>query len=220
MRQKQRGGRSRKDFARNRAKREPQTRILIVTEGSKTEPSYFMKLATELGLKSVYVRHKGSAPISVVRETKRIMELDAKFKFVYCVFDHDNHPTYEPAIEHVTHLAASKMHKNRQIMAITSVPCFEFWHMLHIRESDSPYSSAAELVADLEKHDSSGTYKKGNNDQFFEYYSKNRGEAVKRAVRILKVAKETNKPEYRENPSTRVHLVVIQLEEIAKNAAE
>ena len=55
MAKKHRGGRSRKDFARDRAKREPQIRILIVTEGSKTEPSYFLNLARELKLKSVCV---------------------------------------------------------------------------------------------------------------------------------------------------------------------
>ena len=144
MAKKHRGGRSRKDFARERAKREPQIRILIVTEGSKTEPSYFLNLARELKLKSVCVHHKGSAPISVVKEAKRILDKDANYKFIYCVFDHDNHPTYVPAIEDILNLASSKKHKNKKIMAITSVPCFEFWCLLHIRETDSPYGSAAE----------------------------------------------------------------------------
>lgn len=209
MGKKQRGGKFRKDFARLPAKREPQTRILIVTEGSKTEPSYFMNLAKELNLKSVNVRHKDSAPISVVRETERILTIDANYKFVYCVFDHDNHPDYMRAVEYVLNMATSIKHKNKKIMAITSVPCFEFWYMLHIRESDSPYSSAAELIKDLKKQDLSGTYNKANSDQFFEYYSEKRGEAAKSAERILKDAKKTGKPEYRENPSTRVHIVVI-----------
>lgn len=44
-------------------------RVLIVTEGTKTEPRYFGLLVNELGLTTVKISESaGSAPINVVKD--------------------------------------------------------------------------------------------------------------------------------------------------------
>lgn len=215
-----------KDLKRRSAFRKERDRVLIVTEGSKTEPDYFRRLINELGLttaKVVIVGDGGSAPISVVEDAQKRLAQDDDFEQIYCVFDRDRHSTYEQALQAFDGLAGSKGFKDKVVLAIPSVPCFEFWYLLHVSDSRKPYEAAATggspghaLVADLCKLDGIGKYEKSGCESFYDAIRPSRETAIQRAEAFLKAASAEGAREYFENPSTRVHLVVRGLQKIAR----
>ena len=95
--------RQRQQLERKLARRASYDRILIVSEGSKTEPNYFgeIRQAYRLHTANVEVRPSelGTAPIQVVQYAKELFEFGDKhkniqpraFEQVYAVFDRDDH---------------------------------------------------------------------------------------------------------------------------------
>ena len=226
MARSRRKPKSGRDLKRRAPFRRERDRVLIVTEGSKTEPDYFRRLIAELGLttaKVVIVGDGGSAPISVVEDAKKRLIQDDDFEQVYCVFDRDRHASYDQALQALNGLAGSKGFKAKVVLAIPSVPCFELWYLLHVSNSRKPYEAAATggspgeaLLADLCKQDEFSNYEKSGCDAFFETIKPYRETAIQRAESFQKAASEEGAPEYHENPSTRVYLVVKGLQKIAR----
>ena len=194
-------------------------RVLIVTEGLKTEPDYFRRLVDEFDLTTAdvvrIVGDGGSAPISVFEKAKSIVDSDEDYEHIFCVFDRDQHESYGRALEKIAQLASKKKFLGKTVMAITSIPCFEFWFILHVIESTKSYDSASKLIADLRKIELFKKYNKKDCADFFDKISGMRNDAKKRAERILEDAKKTSQTEYYEEPSTRVHMVVGALEKIS-----
>lgn len=149
------------DVARHKAKRSPYDRVLIVCEGEKTEPNYLCELISELRLNSanVYVdRESNSAPISIVEQAKKLQRKEKlngnAYDRVYCVFDRDTHTTFYNALDKV-----SRMNPKNVFHSITSVPCFEYWLLLHFEYITRPYkgnergkSACDQVVQNLKKH--------------------------------------------------------------------
>lgn len=217
-----------RDLRRPKPTRTELDRILIVTEGSKTEPLYFRMLIKELDLTTAKVQivgDGGSAPISVVNEAKRRLQSDRDFEQIYCVFDRDRHQSYNEALTAITVLADSREFKGKAVRAITSVPCFEFWYLLHVSNSRKPYEGAATggspadaLLKDLRcAHPCFKDYGKAECASFFDEIAANRGNALTNAEAFLAQAREEGAKIFHENPSTRVHIVVRALMGIARN---
>lgn len=92
------------------AKRASYARILIVTEGSKTEPLYLREISAAHQLHSANVEVQpgtmGTAPIQVVRYAQHLLEegdlykgiRPKSFDQVYAVFDRDEHESYFNAL--------------------------------------------------------------------------------------------------------------------------
>lgn len=225
MARSRRQPKSGKSLKRRAAFRQERDRVLIVTEGSKTEPDYFRRLIRELGLttaKVVIVSDGGSSPINVVEDTEKLLQKDEDFEHIYCVFDRDRHSTYDKALAAIHCLAGRRRFSSKTVLAITSVPCFEYWYLLHVCESRKPYqgltaesSPGQALLADLCKYDVFRNYKKSDCDAFFESIRLQRETAIKRAEAFLEVAGAEGDPPFHENPSTRVHLVIKALQEIS-----
>ena len=110
--------------------RSPYETILIVTEGEKTEPLYFQELINDYKLNSANIVVDGtsnSSPTSVLKHAKKL-EKKAKDKGlphdkVFCVFDKDSHACYEQTLNRINSM--------RGFYCIKSVPCFEYWFILH-----------------------------------------------------------------------------------------
>ncbi len=222
MAKSRRKAKSANRYARRRSFRTEPDRVLIVTEGSKTEPAYFRMLIAELGLRAArvaIVTDSGSAPISVVREAGKQLREDDDFEQVFCVSDRDHHERYTQALDAVRGIAKSRVSKGKTIQAIPSIPCFEFWYLLHVSDSRKSYAGApspcTDLIANLKRHPPFEGYDKRDCKDFFERISVARDEATKRAERFLAHAQDENAPEFHEDPSTRVHLVVKALTRIA-----
>ncbi|WP_160735232.1 RloB domain-containing protein [Altericroceibacterium endophyticum] len=204
--------------------------MLIVTEGKKTEPSYFNHLIRELGLTTAKVRiagDGGSAPVSVLDTAKEYLDEDDDYEQIYLVFDRDNHASYDEALTRVQGLSERRSFGSKTILAAPSVPCFEVWYALHIADSCRPYqgtqraSPAKELITALEKQQINGraifqNYDKSDCSAFFQEISQYRDDAKRRSARILREAENRGDQTYHENPSTRVHLIVEALERLAQ----
>lgn len=145
--------RQRKHLERKLNRRASYDRILIVSEGSKTEPNYFREIraAHRLNTANVEVQPSqlGTEPIQVVQYAKALFEAGDRhkqiqpraFERVYAVFDRDDHLTYFDALKFAESLDGKLRNDAKQLvsfMAITSVPSFELWLLLHYEDIQAP----------------------------------------------------------------------------------
>ena len=145
--------RQRAQLERKQAQRASYDRVLIVSEGSKTEPLYFKEIKSAHRLQTanveVHPSALGTEPIQVVRYAKQLFEIGdphkrirpRAFEKVFAIFDRDDHKSYFDALK----LAASLDGKLRtgakqpvEFKAIASVPCFELWLLLHYEDIRHP----------------------------------------------------------------------------------
>lgn len=119
--------------------REPYDRVLIVTEGTKTEPSYFRDLVTHYRLSTANVAvvpsERGSDPGTVVETAVSLRDSETAqgdaYDRVYCVFDRDGHANFE---------AASERALAQSLRLARSWPCFEYWLLLHFEFTRAPFA--------------------------------------------------------------------------------
>lgn len=141
------------DLARKNGKRASYDRILIVCEGSKTEPLYLGEIRAEYRLPTTNVQVRpsqfGTTPLQVVEYAEHLFEKgDAVqdipprgFERIYTVFDRDDHDTYHNALDKAAALNGklrSDLKKSVSFAAIASVPCFELWLLLHFESVLAP----------------------------------------------------------------------------------
>jgi hypothetical protein len=135
------------------ARRASYARILIVTEGSKTEPLYLEEIRAAHQLHSANVEVQpgqlGTAPIQVVRYARQLFEegdlykgvRPKSFDQVYTVFDRDDHDSYFNALHLVQSLDGKLRNDDRSpvsFKAIAAVPSFELWLLLHYEDIQAP----------------------------------------------------------------------------------
>lgn len=138
---------------RKQGQRASYDRILIVSEGSKTEPNYFREIraAYRLHTANVEVRPSelGTAPIQVVQYAQALFEDGDRhkniqrraFEKVYAVFDRDDHDSYHDALVLAASLDGKLRNDAKQpvsFQAIASVPSFELWLLLHYEDIQAP----------------------------------------------------------------------------------
>lgn len=121
---------------RRRPSRQPLPRILIVCEGTRTEPGYFQGMRHLLRSLVELEVSPGGTPKTLVeravemkkaaeRESKRSADRNLLYDEVWCVFDIDEHPFVPEAREQA---GANK------ISVAISNPCFELWVLLHFQD--------------------------------------------------------------------------------------
>ena len=197
---------------RKRAIREPYDRVLIVTEGEKTEPSYFDGLVSYYEINTANVKvlpsSTGSDPESIVRTAIRFRDeeslLGEQYDRVYCVFDKDSHVNFEDASRHA---------QRENIILARSWPCFEFWLLLHYEFVRSPFqqtqrrSACDNCIASLRIH--LKDYQKATANIFRDLQA-NLAVALSHAKRAYSDAQDTSE----RNPSTEVHILVEYLQNL------
>lgn len=204
-----------KELARKKARRAPYAKVLIVCEGEKTEPNYFSGLKDHLELNStnvVVTGDCGSSPISIVRFALQLYreERDAgdPFDKVFCLFDRDTHETYQQALEQI-----DSARPKDTFRAITSVPCFEYWLLLHFDYTTAPIVAAGNksagdrVIEELRKY--MPEYQKGDRSVFNQLIGQ-LPQAKVYAERSLMTARMNET----DNPSTLVHSLVEYLQSI------
>ena len=121
---------------RRRPFRDPLPRILIVCEGTRTEPGYFKEFRHKERIPIDLEISPGGVPVTLVHravELKRTAEKEARtrrdenllYDQVWCVFDIDEHPGVPEAQEQA---------RANGIDVAISNPCFELWMLLHFRD--------------------------------------------------------------------------------------
>jgi hypothetical protein len=126
-------------------------RILIVCEGTKTEPGYFEDFRQRYRRVVELELSPGGVPKTLVeRAAEMKKDADARagkdenerYDEVWCVFDIDDHPKIDDAKQQA---------RDNGIKLAISNPCFELWVLLHFQEQ-SAHISRAKLRAECRKH--------------------------------------------------------------------
>ncbi len=181
--------------------RDPKPKILIVCEGSVTEPEYFDGFwhACHNTRVTVNFSDDHGVPLTLVRIAKELkneaLALAKQqdddflaFDSVWCVHDVDDHPHLHEARE---------MAEANGIELAISNPSFELWLLLHFRDSpgmqhrDVLGTMLKQFDPDYDKHVTYAKYVAGYED------------AVERATRLDQTAEDRN--EAGGNPSTGVY---------------
>lgn len=142
-----------RELARRKASRRPFDRILIISEGEKTELNYLDELRQSERLSTANIcvvpSAIGTEPLQVVTYAETIFKkgdvhrgvVAKEFDRIYVVFDRDSHRTYHDAL--VKSKALDGVLRNEigdkvRFIAIPSVPCFEVWLLMHFEEVHAP----------------------------------------------------------------------------------
>ena len=145
--------RQKKQLERKQGRRASYERILIVSEGTKTEQNYFGEIRAFHRLHTANVKvlpgELGTAPIQVVQYARDLFEKGdhhkqiqrRAFEQVYAVFDRDDHGSYFDALALAEALDGKLKNDAKQSIrfrAIASVPSFELWLLLHYEDIQAP----------------------------------------------------------------------------------
>jgi len=210
--------RQRKQLERKLNRRASYDRILIVSEGSKTEPNYFREIRTAHRLQTANVEVRpsalGTSSIQVVQYASELFEKGDRYKHiqprafeqVYAVFDRDDHPSYFDALNLAASLDGKLRNDNKQpviFKAIASVPSFELWLLLHYEDIQAPLHRD-EVIERLKQYFPG--YKKGATDTFLTT-RKHLDIAVQRAKGLATRATAYDDPK----PFTAIHELVLLL---------
>lgn len=206
-----------RDLARKRPKREPYDKVLIVCEGEKTEPTYFVGLKEHYGINSANIEICGdcdSDPSNLYKFARKRFEQERKagdsFDYVFCVFDKDSHTTFHQTLDQISRTTPKNV-----FIAIYSVPCFEYWLYLHCRFTTQafeglPGRSACTQLVKLIQSDYLHDYAKGLDD-VFALTQPDLEKAIRHAKEVRKQARLDQRDS---NPTTRVHELVTYLIDI------
>ncbi|MDF5709070.1 MAG: RloB family protein [Nostoc sp. S4] len=213
-------GKSTNDLRRRLGNKKSRDNFLIVVEGQETEYNYFNSLKHDLKLSTTDIRivsASGGDPLkiidkacSLVEENKLESQKGSKLEFehVFCVFDNDN------KIE-IFKQALLKA-KDNNFVSITSIPCFEFWFLLHYVYTTAPLSHYKELCPRLEAEmrkagvlNKRETYDKSD----VTLYKKFKPYLENALTNAMKLQLDRPNEDSCTNPSTKVHILVQQLKD-------
>lgn len=185
-------------------------RILIVTEGEKTEVSYLKVLKYNEEFSNVEIRTaQGNGPVNVIKSAEKMCK---HFELVFCVFDQDTISNYPETIDFFRKTRKQSFKGGIEFVAIPSIPCFEFWYLIHFKDKSRSYSGStspcSELIKDLRRVPGFENYDKSKSVQYFRLLAKHQNRAISKAKSILSEAKKDGVREFFEDPSTRIHIVI------------
>lgn len=201
---------------RKKQTRKLRKRILIVCEGSKTEPNYFNGFRTdkELNLSAVEIEILDtpiSSPKELVVEAKMKMKEEKQknpYDSVWVVFDHDHHPNISDAFHQAT--------ANGIKIAFSNI-CFEFWFFLHFNYSTRQFNSCGELISEQLKSKIPDYEKRTD---YYDFLKERRDDALNNAKILREHHEKVNldgQPKHERNPYTDVDILVDELLKEKKN---
>ena len=187
-------------------------RVLVVCEGTKTEPYYLKELLDHyrLNTANVVVLGTGVDPVSIVDKAKKRRQHELqrgdRFDRIYCVFDRNSHENFSQA---------SQIARQSDFRLARSWPCFEFWLLLHFQYTRKPYASGGGKSASqhcvLDLRINLPDYSKGSTGVFLKLLPW-LVKANSRAIRAEKDAQASGE----ENPSTEFNHLVEYLRSMAE----
>ena len=131
---------------------------------------------------------------------------------VYCVFDRDTHANFNEAMAFA---ASAALARKGVLHTAVSVPCFEFWVLLHFVYSSAPFAASGgrspcdNVIEAMKRH--IGEYTKSMEGLYI-YLKPLTDQALGHADRI----EAENLRSGSENPSTDVHKLVRYVRELAE----
>ena len=194
------------NYRRSVGRFSPRQQFLIVCEGAKTEPNYFLGFPIPPD-SIVDVEGVGMNTVRVVREAMRLRK-EKKYDQVWAVFDRDNFPA-----ENFN--AALELAQQQGIRVAYSNEAFELWYVLHFNYLDTGISRAdyCERLSGLLGH----PYAKNDPNTYAELLLR-QPVALRNAQTLL----STWQPPHPESdkPSTTVHVLVTELNKLKWDFSE
>lgn len=196
----------RNEHGRRQDKFSLRRRILIVCEGEKTEPNYFLKFPIPSD-SVVVVKGLGANTDSLVREAIALKNAaQPKYNQVWAVFDRDS---FTP--QHFN--AVLQLAKNNNIRVAYSNEAFELWYILHFFYLDTGITRA-DYCEPLGREDClKHPYEKKSETIYNELLGR-QSIALRNAKKLL--AQYPRPDPTNDKPSTTVHLLVEQLNQLPK----
>ena len=195
---------------REEAKKAPYDRVLIVCEGEKTEPNYLEEIRDAYRLNTANIdicgEECGSDPLSVVNHAIEKYMKDKGYDRVYCVIDRDKHTNFNAAMDK---LRSTTLGKDVKFKAAVSIPCFEFWLLLHFGYTTHQFcapgnASNCDLVLrELRKKGRIPGYDKGAQNIYALTKAK-----LSDAIGYAKQLQKHNQDTDTNNPSTNIHELI------------
>ena len=185
-------------------RRPPIPRILIVCEGERTEPDYFLQFRVT---KPVDVRGEAMNTLSLVERTIFIRNnTEGPFDQVWCVFDLDSFPkqNFEEAI---------RLAQKEKIRVAYSNEAFELWYVLHFDYLQSQVDRKQYITILGEKL---GRHYKKNDRTIHDAILPRQANAIANAKRLLEEHHPQYLPPSEKKPSTTVYELVLELNKYAR----
>lgn len=131
-------------MARKLKKRALKDRVLLVSEGKKTEQNYFKGLCQSLRI-SIEIKDVNKTSLgSLLTKVKRIYDKAKREKnpFTQVIFiaDKDNFVHYEQDKKDIKNI--------ENFHVFFSEPCFEYWLLLHFQSINKPFNNCQTLKTD------------------------------------------------------------------------
>lgn len=179
-------------------------RFLIVCEGKKTEPNYFLGFRVpQLVVDAVGTGYNTESLVEEAIELKRVKEAEAQqrdkpaYDQIWCVFDRDSFDAddFNNAIRKAEAAGFRVAYTNQ---------AFELWYLLHFDDHRAALhrSQYHGILEDRLGH----SYRKNSRTMYAELQSR-QAEAIRRAESLLAEYGEAHNPQ-QDNPCTTVHLLV------------
>lgn len=202
-REKRFGGRTRthnRRYDRRVGISEPKETILIVCNGTETEPKYFNALKRHLGLRSVTVRVARGDCRKCVQEAADGRD---DYDQCWCVWDTESLDSKDVVDE------ALRTAKQEKLNPAISNPAFEYWFLLHYRHTDRPFKDAAAVIHELRRY--FPEYEK--TADAYSVLKDCTDAAISNAESVLKAHRAASNYRF-PNPSTSVHKLVVALHDL------
>lgn len=141
--------RSQKSLRRTVGRRAPKPLVLIACEGH-TERAYFEAVRASLGLRTMEIAEDtGLDPSGLIRYIERRIHDDGPFEHIVCAFDKNSHAHFASARTRIQQLATGKKPVN--IREAVSIPCVEYWFLLHYERTAKPFQNSAEVITHIQE---------------------------------------------------------------------
>lgn len=141
-----------KKVTKEKVTRERKKIIVIGTEGqNKTEVLYFRELEKKQDrYHCIFAKGNATDPINIVRNTvKKAREEELSSKdgdLAISVFDLDVDESKRAQLK-----VAKEDALKKNIIIVTSNPCFEVWYLEHFGYTSKPFASSTAVIRELEK---------------------------------------------------------------------
>lgn len=185
--------------------------FLIVCEGTKTEPNYFLQLENDLpkGIVRLEIEGTGLNTLSLINHAIKLRDRSVrKYDRVWVVFDRDNFP--EENFNNAIYMALGN-----GINCAWSNEAFELWFLLHFQYinvgmSRDKYKEFLETEVRSIAGNANYVYQKNSNETYDTLKKHgNMMRAIKWADRLLSNYTDGRYADH--NPCTQVHLLIKEL---------
>jgi hypothetical protein len=198
-------------LARRQGQIEPRAVSLVVC-GGQTERYYFEALRERFKLRTTEViipsGADGADPMKQVEYAEGKCREKGGYDSVYCVFDRDQHPSFEPARAKIRALAQAAR-KPLPIHEAISIPAFEVWVLAHFERTTSPFANCDAVIQRIRDEDHIRDYTKANVQ-----LSQRLVERVDKAIDNGLWLEERAREDAFDNPFTNVHALAKFLKEV------